>query len=524
VRRAYWVGGGLLGVVLLAAAAKPAGWLDFLRSSGEGGDAFTVHPTSLMVSLKEDGELKPVKSVDIKCEVQSQGLTLEWVVAESTHVKEGDPLFRLAADEFRDRVETEELELGKLRGALEEARQALSITQSENASKLDKCRSDLEIAKLELQRYRDGEFSKSEQTIAISIKQTETELTRATDELTKSRPLVERNFISKTKLKEMEDEVERLDLTLKKQNLELEILRKYEYEKSMLEKRSAVKQAEDELERETARAASREQQAQAKVRDQEESLSVREKRFERIREQLAKTAVVAPVEGIVRYGGGENGGWRWNGNRIAAGEQVFQGQTLITIPDTSKMMVTTRVHEADRHKIREGLACLIKVPAVPGRTFTGRIDKIAKFADSERSWLNPNLKEHATDILLDDTDAPLSPGDTAQIEILIEEVADVLAVPVQCIFSRGARHFVFVRHGLGQAEPVEVKLGRSTTAMIEVCEGLRAGDEVLMAAEERLLAQLPAPATSQPAGMPAGDTPPARRGGGGGGRSGGPRA
>jgi hypothetical protein len=146
---------------------------------------------------------------------------------------------------------------------------------------------------------------------------------------------------------------------------------------------------------------------------------------------------------------------------------------------------------------------VITVPAVPGRTFTGTLTKITQFADSERSWLNPNLKEHAAEIKLDDNDPALSPGDTAHIEIMIEEVPNVLAVPVQCVFTRGDKHFVFVRGGLSTA-PRGIKLGRATTTLVEVTEGLTAGDEVVMAPDERLQAMLPAPSTTQPAPPPPG--------------------
>ncbi|RMF73269.1 MAG: efflux RND transporter periplasmic adaptor subunit, partial [Planctomycetota bacterium] len=106
-------------------------------------------------------------------------------------------------------------------------------------------------------------------------------------------------------------------------------------------------------------------------------------------------------------------------------------------------------------------------------------------------WLNPELKEHTTEILLDETDAPVSPGDSAEVEILIDHLTDVLAVPVQCVYSRGPKNFVFRRDGR-TAEPVEVELGASNESFVEIASGLKPGDEVLMSADERLLAKLPA--------------------------------
>ncbi len=492
------VGVGLpVGVV---GAILPWGFLKNLFTGPvETEGTYEVQPLTLNITLKEDGELKPVNSVELKNEVEGQRVTIEWVVPESTAVKKGDVLVRLASDDMKDRVEMEQLELQRATAALEEAEQQLAITQSENASRIRKAEIDLEVARLELKRYLEGDYEKSVASIDIDIKKTKLDIKRKRDELEKSRPLREKGFVTASKIEELEDELERLEMTLARNELELRILNEYELKKNKMQKVSTVEQAEEELEREKQRAASREQQARVKANDQRQSLALREKRFERLKEQLAKCELVAPSDGVVRYG--ESGERRyWSNNRIAAGEQVYPGQVLITLPDTSQMMVSTRIHEADRHKVREGMTCIVKVPAVPGRTFVGKLTKIAQFADSERGWLNPNLKEHAAEILLDETDAAVSPGDTAHIEILIEEAKDVLAVPVQCVFSRGAQHFVFVRGALSTA-PVEVKLGRLTPTMVEVTQGVSAGDEILMAPSERQLAMLPTPATAK-TGLP----------------------
>ncbi len=509
-RRRLLIGGlGLIVLAMLVGLTSPVRRLKSLfGGSSDQAAIFVVKPTTLNITLREDGELKPVESVEIKCEVQGERVTIEWVIPESTRVSKGDLLLKLAAEDMKDRVDTAELELKGIAAALEEAQQALLITRSENQSRIAKAEVDLEVANLELEGYLEGDYQRALKTIQIAIMQTNTELARKQEELEKSRPLEARGFITKARIKELEDEVERLKLTLEKNQLELRTLDEIEFKKNRMQKVAAVEQARQELERERQRAESREKQALAKVEDQQQALAIRQRRFERLKEQLGKCEIRSPVDGIVQYGDLSERRY-WGGNRVAVGEQAYPGQTLLTIPDTSKMMVSTRIHEADRHKLREGLPCLVRVPAVPGRTFTGTLTKIAKFADSERSWLNPNLKEHASEIRLDESDAPLSPGDTAHIEILIEEVPDVLAVPVQAVFTRGAQHFVFVRKGVS-VEPVEIRLGRTTATMVEVTAGLNAGDKVLMAPEERHLAMLPAPAASQPAPPPA--PAPAARG------------
>ncbi len=474
-----------------------------LERGGQAADTlYEVQPVTLNITLKEDGELKPVNSVELKCEAQGGGLTIEWVVDESTQVKKGDELLRLASDEFEERLLSAQMEVDSAEAALLSAQSDLELTLSENESALEKARVKLEVAQLELQRYLKGDFENKKKSIEIEIEKTEMNLKQKRDELDKSLPLVERGFVTLSKIEELDSAVKQLEMTLAKHELELETLHQYDLPKNKMQKEADVSQAVEELKREEQRAASRKTQSEGRVREKTSLLEQRRRQFERLNEQLAKCTIKAPLDGIVQYGESGGGRW-WNGNRIAAGEQVHPGQTLLTIPDTSQMMVSTRIHEADRHMITDGLPCLVRVPAVPGHVLHGRLSKIAQFADSERSWLNPDLKEHAAEILLDETDADISPGDTAHVEILIEEVPDVLAVPVQCVFSRGAKRFVFVANGYGGA-PAEVKLGRSSATLVEVGEGLRAGDRVLMHVDDRLLAMLPSTVSTPMDEMPGG--------------------
>jgi HlyD family secretion protein len=455
---------------------------------------YVVRPVNLSITLTEDGELKPKNSVEIKCELEGQS-TILYVVPESTQVKKGDVLIELASDAIRERLQAEEIELKKLEAALEAAQQELSLTQQENVSRLQKAEMALELAELELRRYVEGDYQRALASARMAISQTQMDIARREEELAKNRELAQMGFVTSSKIRDLEFELEKAYMQLAQNQLALEILDKYERTKNEKQKSLDVTQAREELARERQRCESREKQARVKVEEQQELLKLRRERVERLREQYEKTTIRAPVDGVVQYPS-EEASWRFGGNRIAPGEKAFEGQTLLVLPDTSQMIVQTRIHEADRHRVREGLPCLVRVPAVPGRVFRGRISRIARFADTTNRWLNPDLKEHATEILLEETDAPISPGDSAEIRILIDELEGVLAVPVQCVFARGAKNYVFVR-GIGGPRYVEVKLGRSNESMVEVVEGLKQGDEVLMQVPDELVATLPAPTASE---------------------------
>lgn len=499
LRRWWRLAAGLI-VVFLVVPILLARYLGLFPGGGAGSadtTVFTVRPTDLLITLTEDGELKPRESVELRNEVEGTSAIL-FIVPESTRVKQGDLLVELASDQIKERYDSEVLALRTTQAAYEAAVQELEITRNENASKLKKAEIDRNVAELELRQYLEGEFKQKLKDAEIAIKQTQQEIERKEDELKKNERLLERGFVSGSKIDQLRFELEKARMTQEKNELTLKILLEYDRPKMEMQKRSAVDQAVQEYERERKRCESREAQAQARMEEQKAALAMRENRVARLAEQLAKCRIIAPVDGIVQYAGAARS---WTGEPLTVGQRVHEGQDLITLPNTTQMLVSTRIHEADRHQVKEGLPCEVRVPAVPGRVFSGRISKIAKFTDSANRWLNPNLKEHTTEILLDETDAPLSPGDSAEIKIFIAHLSNVLAVPVQCVFSRGSRSFVFVQRGL-RVEPVEVKLGRSNASLIEVVEGLSEGNRVLMHVDDQHLALLPNPEVSAVAATP----------------------
>ena len=491
------IGSGLLGTGLWAGRGQS--WLNVRRDLGE---LYTVEPVTFSITLTEDGEVKPRKSIELKCEVEGQSTILS-IVPESTKVKKGDLLIELSSDVIEDRISNEQLQIDALKNELEAARQELELQRQQNASDIKKAEIDVEIARLELEKYRNGDYPQRRQQIEIDIQQTELEIKRKEDQLKKYQALFEKKYITRAKLEQIEFELQKLRMVLDRHKLALEILNNYERPKNEKQRLSAYERAVEELERTRQRAKNRLAKAEAVVQQKQQLLQRHLKRLRKLQDQLAKCKIYAPVDGIVQY---PTSGWYFRSEGgLTPGEKVMEGQTLLVLPDTTQLMVEVRIHEADRHLIHEGMPCVVRVPAVPGKTFTGKISKIATFADSANRWLNPELKEHTTEILLDPTDAPLSPGDSAEVEILVDTVEGALAVPVQAVYTRGRRSFVFVERD-GDAEPVEVKLGRSNATLVEVLEGLQAGQRVLLHADKRLLAKLP---TAEPAEPSAFRKPPA---------------
>ena len=491
-RRWWIIAAGIVGLGALTLGMRGAaiGWWDrLLGVEADNGDYHVVEPVTLSITLTEDGELKPRQSAEIKCEVEGQS-TILFVVDESSRVKKGELLVELASDALEDRQRTKQMELDRIEAEYEASVADLEIQKNQNAANIKAAEINLKVAELDLKKYLEGDFIGQLKAINVNIEQTAMDIKRKEVDLAEDLELAKKGWVTENEIEDREFALKVAKLQLDRHELSKLILEQFEKPKIEMQRRSAVDKATSELADEKKRAESRENKAEARVRQYSAQLENAREGLAKIEKQIVNCKMYAPTDGVVQYPSDGGYGRGRGGIVVAVGESVRKGQTLIVLPDTSQMIVKTRIHEADRHMIKEGLSCIVTVPAVPGEAFSGSILKIDKFADSENRWLNPDLKEHGAEILLNQTDAPLSPGDSAEVKIMIDTVENTLAVPVQCVFTRGADSYVFTDDS-GGGEPVLVQLGRSNTSMIEVIDGLENGQRIYMHTDEQMLAKLP---------------------------------
>jgi RND family efflux transporter MFP subunit len=204
------------------------------------------------------------------------------------------------------------------------------------------------------------------------------------------------------------------------------------------------------------------------------------------KDQKAKAKIYAPSDGLVVYS--REGHWWRSDDAIEEGAEVRERQSLIELPDTSKMKAVIRVHETQIENLAVNAPAVVEIEGFSGQRFTGKVSKIAVLADSQNMRLNPNLKEYETEVLLDGEFSDMKPGATARVEIYMAQLDDVLAAPVQSVFGRNGRYFVFVDNG-GDVEPVEVEVGLSSNEYVEIKSGLTAGQQIRLAVtkDEQLL-------------------------------------
>jgi len=494
----------LVGGAVLLAVVSGAIWAawSWLGSGGPGGaiNEFVVAPQSFNVVLKEKGELKAAKSKDIKCEVEGKS-TIIFLIDEGTAVKEGELLVELASNEIDDRIQKEELTESNATTAFEAAKAELDIQRDKNASDIRKGELQIELKKLELEKYEKGDWAQKLKDADIAIQQATIQLQRREQDYNASKELVAKKFITQTEFDEDEFNFKKAQWDLEKANKAMDVLKTYTHVADLRQKESDFEEAVKELERIKKNAEAEETKRLRAVEGKEKELALTRDQLAKLRTQKEKCKILAPTQGFVVYYSGGGGRWMMSSEgQIKQGAIVYEQQILMQLPDTSTMTAAIRVHEAKTDKIRLGQSVTVTVEGMPGQEFAGKVTKIAVLADSQNSWLNPDLKEYETEVTLDATDATLKPGVTAHVEILVENVEQKLAVPVQAIYTKGPQRYVF-RDALTGASYTPIELGAIGTEWAEVRSGLETGDKVRLAFNDEDKRAIPDP-THDGAGDP----------------------
>ena len=197
-------------------------------------------------------------------------------------------------------------------------------------------------------------------------------------------------------------------------------------------------------------------------------------------ENLTKTVIYSPIDGIVSSLSVEKG------ERVVGTSQMA-GTEMLRIADFDMMEVLVDVNENDIIRITKGDTADIEVDAYPGRTFKGVVTQIANSAKNLGSTTAALtdvtnfevkvriLRESYADLLTSDP-IPFRPGMSASVEIETERKDGVTKIPLQAVTPDGCV-FVLDRQS-STVRKAAVTTGIQDIENIEVISGLGAADTV----------------------------------------------
>jgi HlyD family secretion protein len=470
-RHPVWT--ALAAVVLLVVVV---GIFRATQPESAGTEYFTVRRGDLTVSVVEGGTLQAVNEISIRNDVEGTSRII-YIVPEGSYVEKGDLLVELDSMQAQDAVNQQQINFEKAQFALIQAENQLAIQRSQVESDVRAAELKVQFAKLDLDRYLEGESKVNVLTASNNITKTTEQLAIDRETLRWSEALAEKGFETKNVLDRDRLTVTNQQLTLQIQEMQLWMIENYDYPKKQAEFESAHLEAIKELERVKQQGANRLAQYTADLLTQSNTLALNATKLERDRKNLDSTKLLAPQDGLVVYPMSE--GRFGSDAMIEEGATVRNRQELIKLPDVSRMKVTVKVHESSVNMIQAGQPAYVILDSMPDQRFRAVVERVSLMPDAQARWGNPNLKVYNTEVVIVDPLPDVKPGVSARAEIVVTNLPDTLSVPIQAVTTLRGRQVVYLADTT-EPKPVPVEVGLFNTRFIQLVSGVNEGDRVLL--------------------------------------------
>ncbi|MBN2491628.1 MAG: efflux RND transporter periplasmic adaptor subunit [Planctomycetes bacterium] len=414
--------GMALAVLLVAAGA--GGWLRARARAPKRADSagaaaprvVAVTNGALRVVVEATGRVVAEQEIEIKCKASGEIIKLPVDVSDS--VRKGDVLLQLdPADEERS-VRRAEVALAVSEARLAQARLSLEIAEQELATERARAEPALDSAQAKAQEA-EARLARVDQLVEKKVaSREELDAARTTRAQAVSDLEAARARIEDLKSRATQIEVRRQDVRI----------------------------------------------AEAEVETDKLSLSDAKQR-------LADTTVMAPIAGVVAERNVQVGQITASGINNVGG-----GTTVMSLADLSRVYVLVTVDESDIGRIEVGQRVRITVDAYPDTLFPGQVVRIATKGQSTSNVVTFEVKVEVRGR----DGGLLKPEMTANVEIVAVEKEDVLLMPAQALVRRRDERFVTVRKADGAEERRAVTTGASDGEMVEILDGLTAGEAVVL--------------------------------------------
>ena len=432
-----WRKRGLLMIGVVAVVASAVTLIPGAISSREIGPRLTHTVTrgDLIVTVTEQGTLESAENTEIKCKVLTAAVPIIWVIEGGTQVKPGDELVRLETLDYEDRLN-------------EVSKHAHSTKAAAERSRADVARAELAIPEYLEGRYR-AQLMRLRKDLAIA----ESNLRTAQNMLGHAETMAERGYVSGLEVEDKTFAVTQAELYVGVKKTEIDVLKNFTkaMELETLKGNLNASKAKHEADKEMAK--------------------FLEAQVDFALANIESCVVKAETSGLVIYPTARP--WE-HAPEIEEGTTVYMGQTMLLMPDLTRMQVKISIHESFIDRMRPGLAARV---ALPDRTLAGEVSSVASVTEPAGEW-NGYVVKYDTLIKLPSVPG-LRPGMSAEVEVILDRHTDVLTIPVAAVVQAAQGDFCWIRTAAG-VERRSLQLGDTNDVFTIVEAGLQEGDEVIL--------------------------------------------
>ncbi|MEE8451434.1 MAG: HlyD family efflux transporter periplasmic adaptor subunit [Thermoguttaceae bacterium] len=457
-----------LGLLLTVAAIAWAAFPSLIGSSqdDDGPQPYVVTRGDFIHDATERGNVESASNVEIVSKVESVGgsgggggssggggTAILYIVDEGYVITEEDI-------EFNEEGEA----VGKILVELDSASlnnqllQQKIVVENSRATMIQ-AEAAVETAEIDYKEYLQGIYKQLVKTIDIQIQEAEEELSRLKDYLVYSERLNAKGYVSDLELEGDRSAVTKAENKLELARLDLKTLEDFTKEKTTKQLQAAI------------------DTAGAKLAAAKSSHQLDVERHDRILQQIKNCTICATETGQIVYANRQ--GYRGNGEVvIEEGTMIRERQVIFRLPDPSKMQVKANINEGKISMVDVGMEATIRLDAFPDVELAGVVTEVSEYPASS-GWMGPAVKEYETLIKITSPPPDLRPGYTAEVRIRIEQLEDVLQVPVQSVLEHGNTFYVvFYENGTFRAH--EVKIGSTNDKTVVIVGGLEEGDRIVL--------------------------------------------
>jgi len=227
--------------------------------------------------------------------------------------------------------------------------------------------------------------------------------------------------------------------------------------------------------------------ARVQIDAQRQAIEQSRSALQRAEDDLARTTIRSPMDGIVIQLDAEKG------ETVVPGSTNLPGSVIMTVADMSTLLAEVEVSEVDVVDVALGQQAEVTVDALGDEPQQGRV---AEIATSGRKDAALGTIRFRVKVALDNPHPDLRPAMTAKVAILTATSEDALTVPIQAVVKRtldedgkeleGTRakgvdkKDVIYRVEDDKALARTVTTGISDELWVEIKDGLQAGAEVVV--------------------------------------------
>ncbi len=475
------IGVGLMGVMLLAACARPGA-----DAGATAQRTSTLGSGTLTATVSATGNIEPQS--EIKISFQQPGTVAEVMFDEGAAVKKGDVIAKLdttdlelalaQAEASLDNAKTAE---GQAETAIENARASEIIATSgfsrtvsgARASDVAAARAALDAALANLDKLKSGPTNEDLAAVTAALANAEASLKQAQsayDAAFSRNPAaigaspaalqLEQATNNYTNAKSQFDKVAKgADNAAITSALQQVQSARAQYDKTVNPARSFdVDQAQAQI----TQAQLQGKNAQAQLANARNQVKLAEIQIKQAQRRLDQAQLKSPIDGVLSV------------LSVKAGESVAT-QPVATVVDVSQYHIDITVDEIDIAKVKTGQAVNVTLDSLPGVDVAGKVARISPTSKTVNGVVSYEVR-----VDIEKSEADLRSGMTSNASIVLDKRENVLLAPNWAVRRDRdtGKSFLTLQSGQ-QSSEIEVKTGLRNDTFSEILSGAKAGDVVV---------------------------------------------